>query len=233
MLFLAYPSNPTGAVLRRETLEEIADVVERHDLIVLSDEIYDRLIYGEAYRAGHTCLPSIPALRDRTVLLGGFSKDYAMTGWRVGYVCSPDAAVHESIYKLHQYVIMSAPTAGQYGAIAAVRSCQADVERMRLAYDQRRRVIVDGLRTAGCPTFEPEGAFYAFPDIRCTGFTSEEFAQSLLNEEKVAVVPGDAFGASGAGFVRCAYANSLENIEEAVSRISRFVARHSHATTTA
>lgn len=228
VLFLAYPSNPTGAVLRRETLEEIAEVVERHDLIVLSDEIYDRLVYGDAHNAGHTCLPSIPSLRDRTILLGGFSKDYAMTGWRVGYVCAP-GAVYDAIYKLHQYVVMSAPTAGQYGAIAALRECQDDVERMRLAYDERRRVIVDGMRSAGFPTFEPEGAFYCFPDITSTGLSSEEFAQALLTEEKVAVVPGDAFGPSGAGYVRCAYANSLDNISEAVARIASFAERRNKA----
>ena len=225
VLFLAYPSNPTGAVLRRKTLEEIAEVVVEHDLIVFSDEIYDRLIYGSAHSEGHTCLPSIPALRDRTVLLGGFSKAYAMTGWRLGYLCAPPG-LYDSIYKLHQYIIMSAPSAAQYGAIEAIRSSQGAVERMRVAYDERRRVLVDGLRSAGCPTFEPEGAFYAFPDIRPTGLSSEEFAQGLLAEEKVAVVPGDAFGPSGAGFVRCAYANSLSNIEEAVHRIGRFVAKH-------
>ena len=228
MLFLAYPSNPTGAVLRRKTLEQIAEVVERHDLIVLSDEIYDRLIYGEAFRAGHTSLPSIPSLRDRTVLLGGFSKDYAMTGWRVGYVCAPGAA-YDAIYKLHQYIVMSAPTVSQYGAIAAIRECQDDVERMRRAYDERRRLIVDGLRVAGCPTFEPEGAFYCFPDITATGLTSEEFARLLLEEEKVAVVPGDAFGPSGAGYVRCAYANSKENIGDAVNRVASFVRRYAGA----
>jgi len=222
MLFLSYPSNPTGAVLRRETLEEIAEVVERHDLIVLSDEIYDRLIYGKAYEAGHTCLPSIDALRERTILLGGFSKAYAMTGWRIGYACAPKP-VYDAMYKLHQYIIMSAPTAAQYGAVAAIKECQADVEQMRLAYDKRRRTIVDGFRAAGLPTFEPEGAFYCFPDVRSTGLDSEAFAQELLEEEHVAVVPGDAFGPSGAGYVRCSYANSLENIEEAVRRIKRFV----------
>ncbi len=226
MLFLAYPSNPTGAVLRRETLEEIAEIVVKHDLIVLSDEIYDRLIYGSAYESGHTCLPSIPALRERTILLGGLSKDYAMTGWRVGYACTPDPAIYDAMYKLHQYIIMSAPTAAQHGAIAAIRECQEDVERMRQAYDERRRLIVDGLRAAGCPTFEPEGAFYCFPNISRTGMTSEQFAQLLLEEEKIAVVPGDAFGPSGACFVRCAYANSLDNIRVAVSRISKFVRRH-------
>ncbi len=225
VVFLGYPNNPTGAVLRRKTLEEIAEVVTRHDLMVISDEIYDRLIYGEAFKAGHTCLPSIASLRDRTVLLGGFSKNYAMTGWRVGYACAPPV-IYSAMYKLHQYIIMSAPTAAQYGAIAAIRESQADVERMRRAYDERRRVLVDGLRAAGLPTFEPEGAFYAFPDITSTGLSSEDFAQNLLEEEHVAVVPGDAFGGSGGGFVRCAYANSLENIEEAVSKIQKFARRY-------
>ena len=224
VLFLAYPSNPTGAVLRREVLEEIADVVERHDLLVFSDEIYDRLIYGDAFARGHTCLPSIASLRERTVLLGGFSKAYAMTGWRVGYACAPPP-IYEAMYKLHQYIIMSAPTASHWGALAGMRECQPDVERMRKAYDARRRTIVDGFRAAGLPTFEPEGAFYCFPDISSTGLNSEDFAQRLLEEEHVAVVPGDAFGPSGAGYVRCSYANSMVNIEEAVHRISRFAAR--------
>lgn len=228
VLFLSYPNNPTGAVLRRETLEEIAEVVVKHDLIVLSDEIYDRLIYGKAYEAGHTCLPSIPALRERTVLFGGFSKAYAMTGWRVGYACAP-GPIYEAMYKLHQYIIMSAPTGSQYGAIAGYRECQEDVERMRQAYDKRRRTIVDGFRAAGLPTFEPEGAFYCFPDIRSTGLTSEDFAQELLEEEHVAVVPGDAFGVSGSGYVRCSYANSLENIEEAVTRLTRFAIKRQTA----
>lgn len=221
MLFLAYPSNPTGAVLRRSFLEEIAEVVVKHDLLVLSDEIYDRLIYGKSYERGHTCLPSIGMLRDRTILLGGFSKNYAMTGWRVGYACAPKP-IYDAMYKLHQYIIMSAPTAGQWGALAAIQDCQDDVERMRLEYDRRRRFIVDGFRAAGLPTFEPEGAFYCFPDVRSTGLDSETFAQQLLESEKVAVVPGDAFGPSGAGYIRCSYANSMANIQEAVLRISRF-----------
>lgn len=225
VLFLAYPSNPTGAVLRRETLLEIADLVEKHDLLVLSDEIYDRLVYGEAYENGHTCLPSIESLRERTVLLGGFSKNYAMTGWRIGYACAP-APILAAMHKLHQYIIMSAPTMAQLGAIEALKSCEAEVESMRQAYDQRRRTIVDGFRNAGMPTFEPEGAFYCFPDIRSTGLSSEDFAQQLLTEEHVAVVPGDAFGPSGAGFVRCSYATALDQIEEAVVRITRFAARH-------
>lgn len=224
LLFLAYPSNPTGAVLQRETLEEIAQVVERHDLLVLSDEIYDRLIYGDTFTKGHTCLPSIPSLRDRTVLLGGFSKAYAMTGWRVGYACAPKP-IYDAMYKLHQYIIMSAPTASQWGALAGIKQCQSDVEQMRTAYDARRRVIVDGFRAAGMPTFEPEGAFYCFPDITSTGLSAEEFAQELLQEEHVAVVPGDAFGPSGTGYVRCSYANSMENIQEAVHRIARFAAK--------
>ena len=224
VLFLAYPSNPTGAVLRRDVLEEISDVVVRHDLLVFSDEIYDRLIYGDAFARGHTCLPSIESLRERTVLLGGFSKAYAMTGWRVGFACAPPP-IYEAMYKLHQYIIMSAPTASQWGALAGMKECQEDVERMRKAYDARRRTIVDGFRATGLPTFEPEGAFYCFPDITSTGLNSEDFAQRLLEEEHVAVVPGDAFGPSGAGYVRCSYANSMKNIEEAVHRISRFTAR--------
>ncbi len=225
VVFLSYPNNPTGAVLRREVLEAIAEVVVAHDLLVLSDEIYDRLVYGEAYEHGHTCLPSIPALRDRTVLLGGFSKGYAMTGWRIGYACAPEP-IYRAMYKLHQYIIMSAPTMAQYGALAGIRECQTDVERMRRAYDERRRIIVDGMRAAGLPTFEPEGAFYCFPDIRSTGLTSEEFAQKLLEEERVAVVPGDAFGPSGAGYVRCSYATALDKVEEAVARITRFARKY-------
>ena len=225
VLFLGYPNNPTGAVLRRETLEEIAEVVIENDLLVISDEIYDRLVYGGAYDRGHVCLPSIESLYERTVLLGGFSKNYAMTGWRIGYVCAPPE-IYNAMYKMHQYVVMSAPTMGQIGAVAAIEQCQDDVERMRRSYDQRRRVIVDGLRAAGLPTFEPEGAFYCFPDIRSTGMTSEEFAQKLLNEEHVACVPGDAFGPSGAGYMRCSYATALDKIEEAVTRITRFAEKH-------
>ena len=225
VLFLSYPSNPTGAVLRRETLEEIAEVVVENDLLVLSDEIYDQLVYGSAYEAGHVCLPSIEALRERTVLLGGFSKAYAMTGWRIGYACAP-APIYKAMYKLHQYIIMSAPTMAQYGALTGIQQCEADVERMRRAYDRRRRTIVDGMRAAGLPTFEPEGAFYCFPDIRSTGLSSEDFAQQLLREEHVAVVPGDAFGPSGAGYVRCSYATALEKIETAVEKITRFARRH-------
>ncbi|MFC2085839.1 aminotransferase class I/II-fold pyridoxal phosphate-dependent enzyme [Bacteroidota bacterium] len=224
VLFLSYPNNPTGAVLTRQSVEQIAELAIKHDLIVLSDEIYDRLVYGDAFDRGHVCLPAIDGLRERTVLLGGFSKNYAMTGWRVGYVCAPPQIL-SAMYKLHQYIIMSAPTMAQAGAIAAIQHCQPDVERMRRAYDGRRRLIVDGLRSAGLPTFEPEGAFYCFPDIRSTGLSSEEFAQRLLAEERIACVPGDAFGPSGSGYMRCSYATSTENIERALAGITAFVHR--------
>ena len=225
VLFIGYPNNPTGAVLRRETLEEIAELVIEHDLMVVSDEIYDQLVYGTARERGHVSVPSVEGLRERTVLLGGFSKNHAMTGWRIGYACAP-APILKGMYKVHQYMIMSAPTVAQEAAIAALREGEEDVERMRRSYDERRRTIVKGLNEAGLPTFEPEGAFYCFPDITSTGMTSEEFAQTLLQEEKVACVPGDAFGPSGEGYVRCSYATSLDQIEEALDRIHQFVARH-------
>ena len=212
-------------MLRRETLEEIAEVVVENDLLVISDEIYSRLVYGQACERGHVSLPSVEGLYERTVLLSGFSKNYAMTGWRIGFACAPEP-IYNAMYKAHQYIVMSAPTMGQVGAVAAMRHAQDDVEEMRQAYDRRRRVIVDGLRAAGLPTFEPEGAFYCFPDIRSTGLTSEEFAQQLLQEEHVACVPGDAFGPSGAGYVRCSYATAMEDIEEAVRRITRFAEKH-------
>ncbi len=225
VLFLGYPNNPTGAVLTRKNIEEIADVVEKHDLMVISDEIYDRLVYGEAYDSGHVCLPAIEKLRDRTILLGGFSKGYAMTGWRIGYTCAPKP-IADAMYKLHQYIVMSAPTMGQIGAIAALKHTQGAVEEMRRAYDKRRRLIVDGFNAAGLPTFEPNGAFYCFPDISSTGLSSEKFAQNLLQEHRVAVVPGDAFGPSGTGYVRCSYATAYEKIEIAVERITEFASKY-------
>jgi len=224
VLFLGYPNNPTGAVLRRETMEEIARLVVERDLFVISDEIYSRLVYGEAFERGHVSVPSLEGIWERTILIGGFSKNYAMTGWRIGYACAPKP-IMDQMYKAHQYVVMSAPTMGQVGALAAIREAQADVESMRQSYDARRRVIVDGLRAAGLPTFEPEGAFYCFPDITSTGMSSEDFAQGLLEAERVACVPGDAFGPSGAGYLRCSYATSMENVEEAVRRITRYVER--------
>ncbi len=225
VLFLGYPNNPTGAVLRRDTMEEIAELVIENDLFVVSDEIYDRLIYGKAHERGHVCVPSIEGLWERTILLSGFSKNYAMTGWRLGFACAP-AQILESIYKVHQYMVMSAPTIAQEAAVAGIKHAQEDVERMRRSYDERRRTIVDGLQEAGLPTFEPEGAFYAFPDITSTGLSSEDFVRKLLEEEGVACVPGSAFGPSGEGYVRCSYATSLEEIEEAIVRIKRFTAKH-------
>lgn len=222
MLFIGYPNNPTGAVLSHETLFDIADIAESHDLLLVSDEIYDQLIYGRAKERGHASVWAIESLRERSVIIGGFSKAYAMTGWRLGYAIAP-GPLYEGLYKVHQYMIMSAPSIAQYGALAAIRQCAPDVEHMRQAYDGRRQVLLEGLRKAGLPTFEPEGAFYCFPDIRSTGLTSEQFAEKLVQEESVAVVPGDAFGPSGEGFVRCSYATADQNIAEASRRIQRFV----------
>lgn len=217
-ILIGYPNNPTGAVMSRERLLEVADVAQRHDLLVFSDEIYDRLVYGTK----HTCFATLPNMRDRTILLGGFSKAYAMTGWRLGYVAAPPV-ITAAIRKIHQYAIMSAPTASQHAALAAVRNAEDDVQRMRAEYDRRRQVIVNGFRQIGLPTFEPQGAFYAFPQVDQLGLSSEAFAEQLLQEQQVAVVPGDAFGPSGAGFVRACYATSMDQIEEALERIERFV----------
>jgi aminotransferase len=220
-LFLGYPSNPTGAVLPDAVQDELAAIAERHDLLVYSDEIYDRLAYG-SYR--HRAFSSLPGMRERTILMGGFSKAYAMTGWRVGYVAAP-SSILEGLVKVHQYGIMSAPTVAQDAALAAVLGGEADVERMRAEYDRRRRLLVDGLNALGLATFEPRGAFYAFPRITSTGLTDEAFAERLLSEERVAVVPGSAFGPSGAGHVRMCYATSYAGLEEALLRIGRFVER--------
>lgn len=217
-IFIGYPNNPTGAVMNRERLLDIAELAVRHDLLVLSDEIYDRLVYG----VEHICFPSLPNMQERTILLGGWSKDYAMTGWRLGYVCGPEPII-AGMRKMHQYVIMSAPTMAQVAAMTAIQECQPQVEEMRQSYDQRRRVIVEGLNTIGLPTFEPKGAFYCFPDVRPSGLTDEQFAEQLLEEHHVAVVPGSAFGPSGDGYVRCAYATSMTKIEDALTRIEDFV----------
>jgi aminotransferase len=225
VLFLGYPNNPTGAVLRRDTRQEIAQLVVDHDLMVVSDEIYDQLIYGTAHERGHVCVPTVEGLRRRTVLIGGFSKNYAMTGWRIGFACAPEPLL-QAMHKVHQYMIMSAPTMAQEGAIAALRESRENVEEMRQSYDERRRTIVEGLNDAGLPTFEPEGAFYCFPDITSTGMSSEDFAQTLLKEEQVACVPGTAFGPSGEGYVRCSYATGLADIDEAILQIDRFATRH-------
>ena len=221
-ILLGYPNNPTGAVMEREVMLSVTAVAEQHDLLIISDEIYDRLVYG----IEHVCVPALPGMRGRTVLLGGFSKDYAMTGWRIGYACAP-AEILAAMRKVHQYTIMSAPTTGQAAALAALTPAgDRYVEEMRLEYDRRRRLIVDGFNTLGLDCFEPRGAFYAFPSIAKTGLSSDDFAMRLLDEEEVAMVPGDAFGASGAGFVRASYATAYEKIEEALNRLERFMRRH-------
>jgi aminotransferase len=220
-LLIGYPNNPTGAVMSRERLNEIAAIVKQHDLLVISDEIYDRLVYG----VGHVCFPSLPGMYSRTVLLQGFSKAYAMTGWRIGYIAAP-AEILGMMRKVHQYTIMSAPSVSQYAALAALREGEPYVQEMVAEYDRRRRLIVDGLNEIGLKCFEPQGAFYAFPSIEITGMDGTEFAETLLHEERVAVVPGSAFGEAGQGYVRCSYATAYEKIEEALERLHRFVRRH-------
>ena len=222
-IFLGYPNNPTGAVLDRDELDAIARVAEEHDLLVVSDEIYDRLVYGDH---AHTAFSALPGMRDRTILLGGFSKSYAMTGWRIGFVAAP-AALMAGIAKVHQYGIMCAPTPAQFAAIEALRSGEPHVQAMHAEYDRRRRYIVDRFNAIGMPTFEPKGAFYCFPRVTdATGMDESTFAERLLEEERVGVVPGVAFGPSGAGHVRVCYATAYEQIVEAMDRIERFVARH-------
>jgi aminotransferase len=220
-IMLGYPANPTGAVMEREDLLAVAEVAARHNLFVVSDEIYDRLVYG----VEHTCFASLPGMRDRTILLGGFSKAYAMTGWRLAWAAArPD--VLEAMMKVHQYVMMSAPTMSQYAGLEALVSGEEDVRGMVAEYDRRRRLIVNGFNSIGLRCFEPRGAFYAFPSIAVTGLSDEEFAERLLHEERVAVVPGSAFGEQGRGYVRACYANSYENIELALEAMGRFVQRH-------
>lgn len=220
-ILLGYPSNPTGATMGREDLLGVAEVAARHDLAVISDELYDRMTYvGE-----HTCFASLPGTQDRTILLGGFSKAYAMTGWRLGWVAAP-GALAEAVMKVHQYVMMSAPTASQYAAVAALDEGETFIQEMVAEYDRRRRLIVDGFRAIGLSTFEPRGAFYAFPDVSVTGLDSVSFSELLLQEERVAVVPGSAFGSCGEGYVRACYASGYEQIERALERIGRFVQRH-------
>jgi aminotransferase len=219
VLFLGYPCNPTGAVLGADTLRALADICRRHDLLVVSDEIYDRLVYGDHQ---HQPMSSLPGMRERTVMLGGFSKTYAMTGWRVGYACAPRDLL-EGIVKVHQYEIMSAPTTAQDAAVTALTGAEHDVQRMVQEYDRRRRMFVSGLNGLGLPTVEPRGAFYAFPSIRSTGLSSEQFSERLLHEQQVAVIPGSAFGPSGEGHVRATLATSYDQLEEALVRIGRFV----------
>jgi len=222
-ILINYPNNPTGAVLDHEYMAEIAAVAARHDLIVISDEIYDRLMYA----GQHTTFSSLPGMRDRTIIIGGFSKDYAMTGWRLGFALGA-ADILAVMRKVHQYTIMSAPTTAQVAAITALTDPRAEdaVYSMRESYNLRRRLLVDGLANIGLTAFEPRGAFYAFPDIRVSGMTSDEFAMTLIDEEKVACVPGPAFGLGGEGYVRMCYATAKDQIEEALERMGRFVRRH-------
>jgi len=220
-LLIGYPNNPTGAVLERTTLEAIAQVAQKHDILVISDEIYDRLVYG----IEHVCVPSLPGMWERTILLGGFSKAYAMTGWRLGYAAAPPEILG-AMKKIHQYTIMSAPTTAQEAALVALGHGEEAIEEMRQRYDRRRRLIVDGFNSIGLKCFEPRGAFYAFPSVRGSGMDDAEFAERLLDEERVAVIPGRAFGIGGAGYVRCSYATAYEKIEQALERIGRFARRH-------
>ena len=218
ILVLPYPNNPTGAIMEREDLEKIAEIVMEKDLFVLSDEIYSEL----SYKGDHVTIASIPGMKERTILINGFSKAYAMTGWRLGYACGPREII-EQMTKIHQFAIMCAPTTSQYAAVEAMRNGDADVATMREAYDQRRRYLVNAFKEMGLECFEPYGAFYIFPCIKEFGMTSEEFAERFLKEEKVAVVPGTAFGDSGEGFLRISYAYSLQNLKAALERLDRFV----------
>ncbi|MCC7449115.1 MAG: aminotransferase class I/II-fold pyridoxal phosphate-dependent enzyme [Anaerolineae bacterium] len=220
-LLIGYPNNPTGAVMSRENLLAIAQLAIRRDLIVISDEIYDRLVYG----VPHTHFATLDGVRERSIVLGGFSKSHAMTGWRLGYAAA-SSPILEAMRKVHQYTIMSAPTTAQAAAGAALMAAEPDVEAMRSEYDRRRKLIVSGFNELGLSCFEPRGAFYAFPNISASGMDEEEFADRLLLEERVAMVPGSAFGTSGVGHVRASYATAYEKIEEALERLRRFMERH-------
>jgi aminotransferase len=218
-LVFPFPSNPTGAIMEREDLESIAEVLRDTNICVISDEIYSELTYGDRR---HVSIASIDGMRERTVLINGFSKSYSMTGWRMGYACAP-APIISQMTKIHQFAIMSAPTTSQYAAVDALKNGDDDVERMVAEYDMRRRLVVNGFNKIGMPCFEPKGAFYCFPSIKKTGMTSEEFCEKLLMSKKVAVVPGSAFGQCGEGFVRVSYCYSTEHIKEALSRIEEFL----------
>ncbi len=221
ILILPFPNNPTGSIMTREELEEIAEVIREKDLFVISDEIYSELTYGDT----HVSIASLPGMRERTIVINGFSKSYAMTGWRLGYAVGPEVIVKQ-MTKLHQFAIMCAPTSSQYAAIEALKNGDDDVEMMREAYDQRRRFLLHELRRMGLPCFEAKGAFYVFPCIKSLGMTSDEFVSKLLMEEKVAIVPGTAFGDSGEGFLRISYAYSIESLKVALERIERFVMKY-------
>lgn len=220
ILVLPFPNNPTGAVMTREDLEPIAEVVKKYDIFVLSDEIYSELTYKDK----HVSIASLPGMKERTLVINGFSKSFAMTGWRLGYVCAP-REIAEQMLKIHQYAILCAPTNSQYAAIEGLKHCEDEVQNMRTAYNQRRRFLLHEFKRMQLDCFEPFGAFYVFPNIQEFGMSSEEFATRLLEEEKVAVVPGSAFGESGEGFIRVSYAYSLEDLKEAIGRLGRFVDR--------
>ncbi|MGN0155579.1 MAG: aminotransferase class I/II-fold pyridoxal phosphate-dependent enzyme [Lachnospiraceae bacterium] len=218
VLILSYPNNPTGAIMEREDLEAIAEVIIKNDIYVISDEIYAELTYN----SGHVSIASLPGMRERTIVISGFSKAFAMTGWRLGYALGP-AMIIEQMTKIHQFAIMCAPTTSQYAAISAMKDCDKDVEHMREAYDQRRKYLLNAFKEMGLPCFEPKGAFYVFPCIKEFGLTSEEFATRLLQSKKLAVVPGDAFGECGEGFLRISYAYSLEELKTAIGRLREFI----------
>jgi aminotransferase len=220
-ILFGYPANPTGAVLSRETALAVADIARRHDLFVISDEIYDRLVYGSE----HVCFSALPDMKERTILLGGFSKAYAMTGWRLAYTCAR-SELTEAMMKVHQYVMMSAPTPAQFAALEAITNGEEDVRGMVAEYDRRRRLVTGALNAMGLPCAEPKGAFYAFPHIGSTGMNDETFAERLLMEERVAVIPGSAFGEAGAGHVRICYAKNYDALEQALDRMRAFVARN-------
>lgn len=220
VILLPFPNNPTGAIMEKEDLEAIAKIVIEHDLFVVSDEIYAELTYG----SNHFSIASIPGMKERTVILNGFSKAFAMTGWRLGYACGPEEIIY-NMNKIHQYIIMCAPTTSQFAGVEAMVNERRDeeIDIMREAYDERRRVLVNGFRQMGLDCFEPKGAFYVFPSIQKTGLSSEAFCDALLQSQKVAVVPGNAFGESGEGFIRCSYAYSIDSLKESLRRIALFV----------
>lgn len=220
-ILLGYPANPTGAVMPRDELVKISEVARKNDLLVISDEIYAKLVY----EVSHTCFSSLPDMKDRAILIGGFSKSHAMTGWRIGFVAAHKTFI-EAMTKVHQYTMMCAPIMAQVAALEALENGEGEVTAMVEEYDRRRKTLLGGLREIGLTCFEPKGAFYTFPSIKITGLSSDEFAERLLNEEKVVVVPGSAFGKGGEGYIRCCYATSLPDIQEAINRIGKFVARH-------
>ena len=220
VLIMPFPNNPTGSIMTKEDLEPIVEVVKKYDLFVISDEIYSEL----TYKTDHVSIASFEGMKERTILINGFSKGFAMTGWRLGYACGPKIIIDQMV-KIHQYAIMCAPTNSQYAAVEALRNCEEEVQEMREAYNQRRRFLVHEFKRMGLPCFEPFGAFYIFPNIQEFGMSSEEFATRLLEEEKVAIVPGSAFGDCGEGFLRISYAYSIEDLKEALGRLEKFITR--------